>query len=187
MMSDETTGAAGGLYFAFRGRDLLVLLDDAGHAVPRHEHWRGLDLSALRTNEVGTVGGLRAFAVELPEDAEPPAGAEFLNLRRLYGSLTDDVYRMAGRAVQVVEWDRSHQFCGRCGTPTERVEGEMAKRCPRCGRRTIRASAPPSSCAWTAATASSWPAGRTGGPARTACWRGSWSPASRWSRPWRAR
>jgi NAD+ diphosphatase len=133
-MSDETTGAAGGLYFAFRGRDLLVLLDDEGHAVPRHEHWRGLDLSALRTNDVGTVDGMRAFAVELPEDAEPPAGAEFLNLRRLYGSLTDEVYRMAGRAVQVVEWDRSHQFCGRCGTPTERVDGEMAKRCPRCGQ-----------------------------------------------------
>jgi NAD+ diphosphatase len=133
-MSDDTEGAGEGVYFAFRGRDLLVLPGEAGHAVPGHEHWSALELAALRVNDVGTVGGLPAFAVELPEDARPPAGAEFLNLRRLYGSLTDQVYRMAGRAVQVVEWDRSHQFCGRCGTPTARMEAEMAKRCPACGQ-----------------------------------------------------
>jgi NAD+ diphosphatase len=132
-MSTENEGA-GGLYFAFRGRDLLVLLREGGPSVPGHEHWRALGLSGLRVNEVGLVEGIPAVAVELPEDAQPPEGAEFLGLRRLYGALADEVYRMAGRAVQVVEWDRSHQFCGRCGTPTERMDGEMAKRCPACGQ-----------------------------------------------------
>jgi NAD+ diphosphatase len=132
-MSVEFEGA-GGLYFAFRGRDLLVLMDDAGLRVPADEHWSALRLHALRVNDVGVVEGCRCLAVELPEHVEAPEGAEFQGLRRLYGALADEVYRMAGRAVQVVEWDRSHQFCGRCGTPTQRMSGEMAKRCPACGQ-----------------------------------------------------
>jgi NAD+ diphosphatase len=36
------------------------------------------------------------------------------------------------RAVQILEWDRTHQFCGACGIPTEQASGERAKRCPRC-------------------------------------------------------
>src|SRR5690606_32955256 len=40
---------------------------------------------------------------------------------------------LAGRAVQIVDWDRTHQFCGRCGSPMERLDNERAKKCPACG------------------------------------------------------
>jgi NAD+ diphosphatase len=35
--------------------------------------------------------------------------------------------------VQIVEWDRTHRFCGACATPTEPVSGERARSCPSCG------------------------------------------------------
>ena len=35
--------------------------------------------------------------------------------------------------MQLVEWGRTHRFCGRCGTPTEPAPGERAMRCPACG------------------------------------------------------
>ena len=35
--------------------------------------------------------------------------------------------------MQLVEWARTHQFCGRCGVPTEDVTGLRAKRCPAAG------------------------------------------------------
>ncbi|MFY9512921.1 MAG: NAD(+) diphosphatase, partial [Rubrivivax sp.] len=40
---------------------------------------------------------------------------------------------LAGRAAQVLEWDRDHRFCGCCGTPTELQAAERARRCPACG------------------------------------------------------
>ncbi len=40
---------------------------------------------------------------------------------------------IAMRAVQMLEWDRTHRFCGACATPTELARGERAKRCPSCG------------------------------------------------------
>ena len=40
---------------------------------------------------------------------------------------------LAGRAAQVLEWDRTHRFCGVCATPTELADHERARRCPACG------------------------------------------------------
>jgi NAD+ diphosphatase len=40
---------------------------------------------------------------------------------------------LAGRAAQVLEWDRSHRHCGVCGTPTRCKPGERARVCPACG------------------------------------------------------
>ncbi len=57
----------------------------------------------------------------------------FSGLRNLFDSLDDALYRLAVVAVQVVDWDRMHQFCGRCGEKTEYKEGVRAKACPRCG------------------------------------------------------
>ena len=36
-------------------------------------------------------------------------------------------------ARHVLDWDRNHRFCGACGTPTEHLAGERARRCPACG------------------------------------------------------
>ena len=35
--------------------------------------------------------------------------------------------------MQIVEWARTHRFCGRCGEATQPAEGERAMRCPACG------------------------------------------------------
>jgi NAD+ diphosphatase len=40
---------------------------------------------------------------------------------------------LAGRAAQVLEWDRAHRFCGACGTPTELHGQDRARQCPACG------------------------------------------------------
>jgi len=51
----------------------------------------------------------------------------------LWGRVDETVWTVAGRAVQLVEWERTHRFCGRCATPTEPATGERARRCPACG------------------------------------------------------
>ena len=50
-----------------------------------------------------------------------------------HGRAGEEAWLAAGRAVQLVEWGRTHRFCGRCGTPTEPAPGERAMRCPACG------------------------------------------------------
>lgn len=120
------------LCFAFRGRDLLVLVEDPAPRIPTAAEWAALALPAVREHDLGLLDGRRCTAIELAEDAVLPDHTAAIGLRRVWSSLGESSFRRAGRAVQIVEWSRSHQFCGRCGGPTERVDGETARRCPRC-------------------------------------------------------
>jgi NAD+ diphosphatase len=47
--------------------------------------------------------------------------------------LDDAHFALAGRALQLLEWDRTHQFCGRCGTATVPKTAERSRECPACG------------------------------------------------------
>ena len=116
------------LWFAFRGGELLVRMEGTAARVPDREEWVSLGLPA---GEAQDLGG--SWAVGLSDDVEPPPGMIFQGLRRLWGPLDEETWKLAGRAVQIVEWDRNHRFCGRCGAETERKPDELARVCPRCG------------------------------------------------------
>jgi NAD+ diphosphatase len=121
------------LWFAFSGGKLLVREDAGTTTVPTAldlSEW-GLDL--VRRQYLGKVDGQGCYAAELAPDIAPPEGMSLQGLRGLYGRLDDLLYSIAGRAFQIVEWDRTHQYCGHCGTPMEQVATERAKRCPECG------------------------------------------------------
>lgn len=120
-------------WFAFRGSDLLVRIEEESARVPEGSEWEALGLEAGRVHEVGKIEGMPARAVELAEGTEPPPGLAFQGLRKLWNRLPEEFWHLAGRAVQIVEWDRNHRFCGRCGEETVPQEGEFARRCPRCG------------------------------------------------------
>ena len=76
---------------------------------------------------VGLLDGRPVWAVDVePEDGGAP-------LMALWGTVDDVVWTAAGRAVQLVEWERTHRYCGRCAAPTETMAGERARRCPGCG------------------------------------------------------
>jgi NAD+ diphosphatase len=81
---------------------------------------------------LGRLEDIDCYAVELPTD-EHPDGTGFEGLRALYGRLPDEQYSIAGRAVQILLWDKTHRFCGRCGTATVNAPADRAKLCPQCG------------------------------------------------------
>ncbi len=132
-------GDEASVWFAFRGGELLVVqegLDGEGHAarVPTDDEWAALGLPAGEPLAAGALDGVPAWAVETAaEPAALPEGLAFLGLRRLWGVLGEEAWKLAGRAAQIVAWDRDHRFCGRCGTGTERRPAELARVCPRCG------------------------------------------------------
>lgn len=119
------------LWFAFRGEELLVSEEDPA-TVPWIPSLEDLGLGVLFQQEVGTLDERRCWAVELEPDAEAPEGTVFRDLRSLWDA-DEAFFVMAGRAKQIIEWNRTHRFCGRDGTETVRGPTPFAKECPRCG------------------------------------------------------
>lgn len=79
---------------------------------------------------LGCLDGQHCWAVDADRQA---GGHPYENLMALWASVDEVTWVVAGRAVQLVEWARTHRFCGRCGEPTAEVAGERARRCPACG------------------------------------------------------
>ena len=120
------------LWFAFLGDQLLVLGDGDSIGVPRAASPEDLGLGATFRHEVGELDGSRCWAADLGSGAEAPEGMVFRDLRSLWGA-GEEFFLMAGRAKQIVEWNRTHRFCGRCGAETGPGPTPLAKECPRCG------------------------------------------------------
>jgi len=78
-------------------------------------------------------GPLHCYSAEVSDPKSVPDGMAYLSLRSLFSRLDDMMMALAGRAVQIVEWARTHQFCGRCGIPVQHMPNERAKKCPNCG------------------------------------------------------
>lgn len=109
-------------------------------AVSEPEGW---DSGAGDALFVGTVDGRHCWALDANDAGRPdPHGGLFVQLMRLYGSVGEPVWAAAGRAVQLVDWNRNHRYCGRCGTATEMADGERARRCPECGLHAFPRLAP---------------------------------------------
>jgi NAD+ diphosphatase len=134
--------AAPALWFVFSGERLLYSNEgsDPGNArpLPRAVALLDLGLEPLAQHYLGALEGTEdapvpCFAAEIAPDAPLPPGFAADGLRQLYPVLGEDGFALAGRAVQVVEWARTHRFCGHCGAPTVPVPGERAMRCPACG------------------------------------------------------
>jgi NAD+ diphosphatase len=122
------------LWFAFSGDRLLVRAD--GDLVGPVEY---ADLAQLGADfesghYLGRLNDLDCYAVDVDTSPEElPSEMKAEGLRALYGRLPDEFYAVAGRAVQILLWDKTHRFCGRCGQPTVNAPADRAKLCPQCG------------------------------------------------------
>lgn len=114
------------------GQLLLTTADDAsGQVFP-------LGLAAdfgapERAILVGELAGRPCYAADVAEFPAGIAPAEATPLRSIFGLAGDQVFALAGRASQLLDWQAQHRFCGRCGTATTMKGGEFAMHCPDCG------------------------------------------------------
>ena len=120
-------------WFAFQGDNLLVKLKASSFGIPCLVDFGELGLTSMRQHYLGQLAGRHCYAVELAEGTTPPEGMSFQGLRQVYGCVDDHLFCLAGRAVQIVHWDRTNQFCSRCGSPMGTKPTERAKECPQCG------------------------------------------------------
>jgi NAD+ diphosphatase len=116
-------------WFVFRDGRLLVAEDT--NALPSSLASLGFD--PVPGQYLGQLGARHIFACELETEIETPAGWRWSDLRSLFTRLDDTLFALAGRAIQIIDWDRTHRFCGRCGTPTTPRTVERSRECPACG------------------------------------------------------
>jgi NAD+ diphosphatase len=120
-------------WFAFLESKLLVYQKPPPVNLPCLIDFAEFGLTTLSQQYLGQFDNRHCYAVELAEGTTPPAGMAFEGLREVYGRLDEDLFWLATRAVQIVDWDRTQKFCSRCGTELRMKTTERTKECPQCG------------------------------------------------------
>jgi len=121
------------LWFAFRRSEILVVNGAERPAMPCCLDLGEHGLAPSRSHYLGLYGRQHCYAVEIPEEQALPDGWAALGLRDLFGLVETTLAALSGRAYQLLEWERNHQYCSRCGTRTEPRGDERVRRCPACG------------------------------------------------------
>jgi NAD+ diphosphatase len=109
---------------AFPGRELL---DSAAGAARRSislelEH-EGHSFTAVSLTGTGSP----AEDISLPVDVRP------VDLRTLAFTADPEVFALVSKAFQVLYWEETHRYCGRCRGVLQSATEGFSKRCPDCG------------------------------------------------------
>jgi NAD+ diphosphatase len=125
----ETTG----LFFVFEMNRLLIRWEADQIFIPERLDLDGCAVELIRKQYIGSYRGQPCYAAETASGNRLAKNFEFKDLRALLAHLDEEMFWIAGRANQLVDWQRTHQYCGTCGLPTEDKKDERAKICLHCG------------------------------------------------------
>lgn len=121
------------LWFLFRKGQLLVKEKSAPVLLPNYLDLGMITEEPLQSDYLGKLEGKDCYTAEFPKETSAPSGMAYFPLRELFGVLSEDTFALAGRATQIVDWDRTNRYCGQCGSQMGYSKIERAKICPQCG------------------------------------------------------
>lgn len=119
------------VWFAFQ-RSAIIVRDMASAELPCCRDLAEHGVNPVRSHYLGLLGEQHCYAADIEEDHPLPAGWATLGLRDLFGMVDSTLAALSGRALQIIDWERNHQFCSRCGTPMKARTDERARACPAC-------------------------------------------------------
>lgn len=100
-------GVGEAYWFVFRGGDILVRRAGGRIEVPRDAQGLTAGTGAGQGIYLGTLGEHHCYACEADPQAPLPDGMEYLPLRTLVLHGDEVLTDVAGRAMQIKEWDRT--------------------------------------------------------------------------------
>ena len=120
------------LYFAIFKGGLLVRKENDELSIPIFDEIRKLNIKYENEFFLGQLGEKACFAIETSEEIILTDDFELIPLYEIGALLDEELFLIAGRANQILNWDNTHRFCGKCGSKTDNKKDELAKVCPNC-------------------------------------------------------
>jgi NAD+ diphosphatase len=119
-----------GWWFVFQSDSMLVNIEGDRVMIPFADD---PSVKPAWKLHVGHFQQSPCYAALVDEKCELPFGMKFQALRGLFGQIEDPLFSMACRSLQLIRWDRTHQYCSRCGSPAGTRSEDGAQICSNCG------------------------------------------------------
>ena len=71
------------------------------------------------------------YAIHTPNPGDEAPIRQKIGLRASYDELPFEEYYKAGKAFEILNWDKNTRYCPSCGVPTHQIS-DIGKKCPEC-------------------------------------------------------
>ncbi len=124
------------LIFLFHNGDILVYSALSGETIPRFltvaSMFDGREPVATEKVYIGDLAGDACYIADLTAIDHLPPDCSLHPLRSLFDHLPPYLIALTGRAAQLHNWEKTHQYCSRCGQSLNRKTDERARYCSKC-------------------------------------------------------
>lgn len=120
-------------WFIFQNERLLLLKNNDGYNIPTNTTLAQLEPYLLRQHFLGSFNNVNCYVAEIDSTVSLSDEIVSIPLRKAFELIGIDWYVAAAKAHSILNWDKNHQFCGRCGNTTIHKPGTFERVCPVCG------------------------------------------------------
>ena len=121
-----------GRWFVFQNYCLLIAKDNAREKLLTTSQINHLTEHFVRQYKVGQLEKEDIYCAELNDQFSLPAHFETISLRKALELLPSDWHAFIVKAFSIINWDKNHQYCGRCGNKTDLTQGTFERLCKHC-------------------------------------------------------
>lgn len=133
MTASIITSTKPAYWFIFRDEQMLIDKSHEASQVPQLSMALSSLLHTRQPHYLGLYQNTPCFAARADENTIVPNDMAFENLRASLDLISsEELFLIASQAKEVLSWDETTQFCGRCGKKTQHSEIERAKICSKC-------------------------------------------------------
>lgn len=119
-------------WLIFQNDQLLFIYHETTLQLPCTATIDDLTPYFLRYHSIGAFDNNVVFCAELQSTLPLTHSLVAVPLRKALDHLGDDWYNIATKAFTIINWDRNHKFCGRCGNPTKQNDLSFERSCSLC-------------------------------------------------------
>lgn len=116
--------------YIYTGNKLMRKVNDNNLIVPSEKEFsidRDFKFQPFKLNDK-----IDSYLVELDSFETPPDGYIFDDIRNCRKFYKEETYSKAIQAKAILNWDRTHRYCGVCGEELPSMKEDKSKLCPNC-------------------------------------------------------
>ena len=133
----------GDYWFLFRDDKLMVYEKDGKISIPRRKDVLKLNISIYNIQCMGAYFGYNCYCGEFVDILDDEKN-KLMDLKTLSKSIEENYYYLASKAKLLLNWLKSNQYCGRCGSRMymKDSKSERAMVCSMCNNTTWPRTSP---------------------------------------------
>ncbi|AAO90477.1 NAD(+) diphosphatase [Coxiella burnetii] len=120
------------LRLLFFANQLLVVKRKNFCELPAFDDWPEWVGDLKYPHNLGVYNNCYCYAAEVDEQFDKDENYVWMSLRSAVENIDQKWFSVAARAYQIINWDKNHRYCGRCGQETKKNSNIFERQCLSC-------------------------------------------------------